>query len=105
MLATIVASLPCVNMKCKMVMYLYPGTSAMSSVDRVLTLFGYKLDRKLGDFKARLREDRGPENTGANPWNPATMVLDSLRRRKCGFGRLTTKRGSSSGIRRQRSGC
>ncbi|KAH7974114.1 hypothetical protein HPB49_010202 [Dermacentor silvarum] len=77
----------------------------MSSVDRVLTLFGYKLDRKLGDFKARLREDRGPTNTGANPWNPATVVLDSLRRRKCGFGRLAAKPGSSSGFRRQRSGC
>ncbi|KAK8766147.1 uncharacterized protein LOC144134616 [Amblyomma americanum] len=74
----------------------------MSSVDRVLTLFGYKLDRKLGDFKARLREDRGTTNTGANPWNPATVILDSLRRRKCGFGRLTAKTGSS-GLRRQRS--
>ncbi|KAH9363597.1 uncharacterized protein LOC144157965 [Haemaphysalis longicornis] len=76
----------------------------MSSVDRVLTLFGYKLDRKLGDFKARFREDRGPANTGANPWKPATMVLDSLRRRKCGFGRLAGKTGASS-ARGPRSSC
>lgn len=76
----------------------------MSSVDRVLTLFGYKLDRKLGDFKARLREDRGTTNTGANPWNPATVIMDSLRRRKSGFGRLPVKTGSS-GLRRQRSRC
>lgn len=68
----------------------------MSSVDRTFTLLGYKLDRKLGDLKARLREERQSTNTGANPWSPTTSFLDSLRRHKCGFGKLTGGKTSSA---------
>ncbi|KAG0428545.1 hypothetical protein HPB47_024468 [Ixodes persulcatus] len=53
----------------------------MSSIGRVLTLLGYKLDRKLGYFKARFCKDRRPANTGADPWSPTTGMLNSLRRR------------------------
>ncbi|EEC12003.1 hypothetical protein IscW_ISCW020097 [Ixodes scapularis] len=66
-----------------------PVAHAMSSIDRVLPLLGYKLDRKLGDFYARFCEDRWPANTGTSSWSPNTRVLDSLRRRK--FGRLVCK--------------
>ncbi|KAM7310245.1 hypothetical protein ISCGN_007170 [Ixodes scapularis] len=64
----------------------------MSSINRVLRLLGYKLDRKLRGFRARFREDCSPANTGANPWGPTTVVLESLRRRK--FGRLVCKPGN-----------
>uniref|UniRef100_A0A6B0UES5 Uncharacterized protein n=1 Tax=Ixodes ricinus TaxID=34613 RepID=A0A6B0UES5_IXORI len=73
-----------------------PVAHATSSIDRVLKLLGYKLDRKLGDFKARFREDRRPANTGTNSWNPTTGVLDSLRRRK--FGWLVCKLGTQGAL-------
>ncbi|KAG0435578.1 hypothetical protein HPB47_018406 [Ixodes persulcatus] len=63
---------------------------------RLLTLPGYKLDRKLGDFKARFRKDRHPVNTGAKPWSPNTGVLDSLRCRK--LGRLVCMLGTQGAL-------
>ncbi|KAG0426816.1 hypothetical protein HPB47_026094 [Ixodes persulcatus] len=38
----------------------------------VLKLLGYKLDRKMGDIRARFREDHRPANTGASPWSSTT---------------------------------
>ncbi|KAG0409748.1 hypothetical protein HPB47_013131, partial [Ixodes persulcatus] len=62
-----------------------------SSIERVLTLVGSKLDRKLGGFKAHFRQDRRRANTGTKLWSPTTGVADSSRRRK--FGRLVCKPG------------
>ncbi|CAN8032632.1 unnamed protein product [Ixodes persulcatus] len=46
------------------------GIHHMSSIDMMVTLLGYKLNRKLGDFRTRYRKDRRrPANTGANPWS------------------------------------
>ncbi|KAM7310795.1 hypothetical protein ISCGN_007703 [Ixodes scapularis] len=44
----------------------------MFLIDRVLKLLGYKVDRKLGDIKARFGEDRHPAATDANPWSSTT---------------------------------
>ncbi|KAM7308720.1 uncharacterized protein ISCGN_012353 [Ixodes scapularis] len=46
-------------------------------IDGVFTLLGYKLDRQLGDFRDRFREDDRPANTGAKPRGPMLRLLDS----------------------------
>ncbi|KAM7281888.1 hypothetical protein ISCGN_002047 [Ixodes scapularis] len=65
---------------------------------------GYKLDSKLGDSKARFRQNRRPANTGANTWCPTPGVMDSLRRRK--FGLLVSKPSTQGALaRRSRPPC
>ncbi|KAL1469429.1 hypothetical protein MTO96_025039 [Rhipicephalus appendiculatus] len=58
-----------------------------NSFKRFLTIFGYKLDRKWGNFKARVKEktDKG----GAATWSSVRSPIDNLRRKKKnGFGKL-----------------
>lgn len=68
----------------------------MLSIDKVLEMLGYKLDRKLRGIKASFREDRCPTNTGADPWSCTTGLLDSLSHGK--FGRLVCKLGTQGAL-------
>ncbi|KAG0422628.1 hypothetical protein HPB47_001567 [Ixodes persulcatus] len=60
----------------------------------LLTLLGYKVDRKLGDLKARFCQNSRQANTGANPQSPLPApppspkrgVLEFLLRRNDGAG-------------------
>ncbi|KAK8780151.1 uncharacterized protein LOC144106343 [Amblyomma americanum] len=58
-----------------------------NSFKRFLTIFGYKLDRKWGNFKARVKEKT--EKTGSPSWNNVRTPIGNLRRKKKnGFGKL-----------------
>ncbi|KAH9363410.1 uncharacterized protein LOC144157989 [Haemaphysalis longicornis] len=59
-----------------------------NSLKRFLTIFGYKLDRKWGNFKARVKE-KTTDKSGGSTWGGVRTPIESLRKKKkSGFGKL-----------------